>query len=98
MRLHRTPPCRLVEIDQRDRSPMLSRRDDPFPVEACRDLLGLIRAIYRNAVKAKEPPLRLAKIAAIGLQLQEAIDLAVESKPAALAPEPWTPPLRGQSR
>ena len=64
---------------------MLSRREDPFPLEACRDLIGLVRAIYRLAVKTKEPPLRLAKIAAIGLQLQEAYNLAATSRPGTMA-------------
>lgn len=60
---------------------MLSRRDDPFPFEAVRDLLGLIRSLYaaRRADGAKSA--ELAPIAGVGKDLHEALSLAASSKP-----------------
>lgn len=57
---------------------MLGRRHGPFPIEAARDLLGLVRALYRAAQKRGEPGLTLARLEQIGRDLSEAIDLATK--------------------
>ncbi len=60
---------------------MLSRRTDPLPIDAVRDLLGLVRAMYRvEAAKPDRAAVQLAKIATVGLLLTEAIELAASSK------------------
>lgn len=53
---------------------MLSRRGDPFPLEATRDLLGLVRAFYRST--SKDERVKRAKLQAIGERLRTAIELA----------------------
>lgn len=59
---------------------MLSRRDDPFPFEAVRDLLGIVRAMYVAARARRASRAELAKIAAVGRELSAAIELAVSSR------------------
>jgi hypothetical protein len=60
---------------------MLGRRQDAFPEEAARDLLGLVRALYsaRKAAGAGLPELQ--RIARVGAELADAIALAHESRP-----------------
>ena len=60
---------------------MLSRRDDPFPFEAARDLLGLMRALYAARRRAGAGPNELDGLARAGKELQEALSLASTSKP-----------------
>lgn len=60
---------------------MIGRRDQPFPLEAVRDLLGVVRAIYAAAKQAGAGRGELAKIAKIGTELSQAIDLAVDTRP-----------------
>ena len=60
---------------------MLSRREDPFPFEAVRDLLGIVRAIYGAARARRAGRLELQRIAAVGRDLSEALELAVSSRP-----------------
>ena len=60
---------------------MLSRRDDPFPFEAIRDLLGLMRSLYAAQVAEGAPSADLAPIARVGKDLQEALALAAASRP-----------------
>ena len=57
---------------------MLGRRSGPFPIEAARDLLGLVRALYRAAQKRGEPSMQLQRLEHIGRELHEAIDLATK--------------------
>lgn len=64
---------------------MLPKRDDPIPLSALRDLIGLTRAIYAAEKADRAPPERLAKIARIGRDLQEALKMAKEAKPGTLA-------------
>lgn len=59
---------------------MLTRRDDPFPFEAVRDLLGVVRALYGAAKLRGAGRAELARIARVGRELSEAIDLAVSTK------------------
>jgi hypothetical protein len=60
---------------------MLSRREDPFPFEAVRDLLGLMRAIYAARREAGAETEDLEPLARAGKDLQEALSLASTSRP-----------------
>lgn len=60
---------------------MLGRRDDEFPEEGVRDLLGLVRAIYAAEKLKGTGRVRLATITKVGKDLGIALDLAAESKP-----------------
>ncbi len=60
---------------------MLGRRDEPFPLEAVRDLLGVVRALYAAAKEARASRAELKRIAQVGKQLSDAIDLAVSTRP-----------------
>ncbi|MEJ7727915.1 MAG: hypothetical protein WKG00_01740 [Polyangiaceae bacterium] len=57
---------------------------DPFPFEAVRDLLGVVRSIYAAAKSANVAPLELSRIAAIGADLSEAMGLAAGTRPGTL--------------
>ncbi len=59
---------------------MLGRRDEPFPFEAVRDLLGIVRALYQAEKQRGAGRAEIARIARIGKQLSDAIDLAVSTK------------------
>ena len=63
---------------------MLSIRHDPFPLEAVRDLLGLVRAVYAARAAEGAGAVTLAKIATIGLDLAQALDLAEAHGPGTL--------------
>ena len=54
---------------------MLGKRHDPFPVEAVRDLLGLVRAMHAAAVAGGAGARQLARIASVGHELAEALDM-----------------------
>lgn len=58
---------------------MLPRRDGPLPMDAVRDLLGLVRALYLATPRGEV--VRRRKLQAIGVRLGEAIDLAATTKP-----------------
>jgi len=60
---------------------VLSRRDDPFPFEAVRDLLGVVRAMYGAAKSARAGRAELARIARVGADLHRAMDLAADTRP-----------------
>lgn len=60
---------------------MISRRDDPFPFEAARDLLGLMRALYAARKSAGAEAADLAPLARVGKDLQESLELAASSRP-----------------
>jgi hypothetical protein len=53
------------------------RRDEQFPLEAMRDLLGVVRAIYAATKERGASRHQLAKISRVGKQLSDAIDRAV---------------------
>lgn len=56
---------------------MLSRRDQPFPREQVRDVLGICRALYRAERASAHPsPVRLQRLARIGDDLRVALELA----------------------
>lgn len=57
---------------------MLSRNDEPFPIEVARDLLGILRLQWM-ATPADEV-IRRQKLAAMCTSLRIAIELAVETE------------------
>lgn len=57
---------------------------DAFPFEAVRDLLGVVRAMYAAARSANAGPRQLARIAAIGADLSESMNLAAGTRPGTL--------------
>jgi hypothetical protein len=63
---------------------MLSPRRDPFPFEAVRDLLGILRALYAAAKAQGAGAQRLASIRRIGRELRAASELAFEHAPGTL--------------
>lgn len=63
---------------------MLTPNEQPFPFEAVRDLLGILRALYAAAQAESAGRPRLAAIRAIGRELRAATDLALEHEPGTL--------------
>ena len=59
----------------------VSSRRDPFPIEAARDLLGLVRSLYAAAKQRDAGKRHLARLAAAGRALSAAIELAQSSAP-----------------
>lgn len=53
----------------------------PFPFEAARDLLGIVRSMYAAAKDTGASPAELRKIARIGHDLGRALALAAETRP-----------------
>ena len=64
---------------------MLSPRDDPFPFEAVRDLLGVVRAMYAAAKAAGAGRVDLARITRVGTDLSRSLDLAADARPGTIA-------------
>ncbi|MFO0616864.1 MAG: hypothetical protein U0414_29990 [Polyangiaceae bacterium] len=61
---------------------MLSRRDEALPIPAVRDLLGIVRAMYRaEAASAHPSSTKLARLRKIGASLTTALELASASTP-----------------
>ena len=54
---------------------MLTLRDDPFPLEAARDMLGLVRLIYAARACRQAGAVELRRIHAVG----ELLDCAVRA-------------------
>ena len=63
---------------------MMALRDEPFPFEAVRDLLGIVRALYASEKAQQAGDRRLAAIRRIGRELRAAVDLALEYEPLTL--------------
>jgi hypothetical protein len=59
-------------------------KDDPFPYEAVRDLLGVVRALYAAAKAAEAGAAELARISRVGSDLRRALELARSSRPGTL--------------
>lgn len=59
---------------------MLGRRDEAFPFEAVRDLLGVVRALYAAEKARGASRAELARLATIGRDLVIAIELAVSTR------------------
>ena len=60
---------------------MQSRRPDPFPFRAVRDLIGLLRAMHAAARERNAGARVLAHIERVGRELRDAYDLAVATRP-----------------
>jgi hypothetical protein len=56
-------------------------RRDALPLEAVRDLLGIVRAMYAAAKREGAPEERLSELVEIGKQLRGATDLARRTEP-----------------
>ncbi len=63
---------------------MLAPRPEPFPFEAVRDLVGILRAMYAVARRQGSGERRLATIRSVGDSLRQALDLAMEHAPGTL--------------
>lgn len=63
---------------------MISIRRDPFPFEAARDLLGVVRTLYADARARGADADRLRAIAAAGAELRQAMELAAAHPPGTL--------------
>jgi hypothetical protein len=62
---------------------MIAPRSEPFPFEAVRDLLGILRALYAS-LRAQGDRRRLNHIRRIGQELRTAVDLALEYEPGTM--------------
>lgn len=60
----------------------MARHTDPFPRQAVRDLLGIVRGLYR-AERASELPdaRRLEKLEEVGTQYRLALELGIKCEP-----------------
>ena len=54
----------------------MPRRDEPLPVEAIRDLLGIVRAVYEAEKRGGASKALLARIERVGRLLHNAVALA----------------------
>src|SRR5438045_1606537 len=57
---------------------MLTIRREPFPFDAVRDLLGVVRALYVARRQSNSGPVPLARIVRIGSALAQALELATK--------------------
>lgn len=62
---------------------MLTVRDNAFPFEAVRDLLGVVRAMYAWARSSRRAA-DMARLVRIGRALRQALALAIEHQPGTL--------------
>ena len=63
---------------------VLSIRRDPFPFEAARDLLGIVRSLYASARERGADADRLRAIAEVGAEIRQAMELASAHPPGTL--------------
>jgi hypothetical protein len=63
---------------------MLSIRNDPFPFEAVRDLIGILRALYAAERSAGRGRRKTREVARVGRELRTAMELAFEHAPGTL--------------
>lgn len=61
------------------------KRDETFPLEAVRDLLGIVRAFYGARRAGHAGRHELSRIARVGKELADAIDLAATARPGSVA-------------
>ncbi len=59
-------------------------RDAQLPIEALRDLLGIVRALFAAWTRAKVGPIELEELAHIGRELKSALDMAKKTEPGTL--------------
>lgn len=64
---------------------MLSKRKDPLPVEAVRDLLGYVRILYEVRRRRGAPSEGLRPLEAAGVLLRQALELAGQYPPETIA-------------
>src|SRR5687768_85017 len=64
---------------------MLSRRDDPIPLHALRDMLGIVRSIYAAEKAEGAPEHRLNRIKTVGRGLKDAITMARQATPGTVS-------------
>ena len=57
-----------------------ARHDEPLPLEAVRDLLGMVRAMFAAAKQRGAPKSELAKITRIGKKLSDAKEASKAGK------------------
>jgi hypothetical protein len=60
---------------------MAEKKFPPFPFEAVRDLLGILRALYAADKARGGSERRLSEIRRVALELRRATDLAAEHEP-----------------
>jgi hypothetical protein len=53
----------------------------PIPLRALRDLLGLVRVMYADAVQSHASPILLEELRGIGESLRIALDMAAKTQP-----------------
>lgn len=63
---------------------MLTKRNEPFPHQAVRDLIGILRAMYAAERAGRQDVLRLRRIRRVAERLSLARELAMEHDPATL--------------
>jgi hypothetical protein len=63
---------------------VISGRDDPFPAEAVRDLIGIVRALYLVAKQSGAGRSDLMRIERVGRDLATALLLARRSPPGTI--------------
>lgn len=63
---------------------MLTLRQDAFPFEAVRDLIGILRALYSAERGRGDRARRVREIARVGRELRAAVELALEHPPGTL--------------
>jgi hypothetical protein len=63
---------------------VISGREDPFPAEAVRDLIGIVRSMYVAAKASGAGRVELARIERVGRDLSASLELAQASKPGTL--------------
>ena len=63
---------------------MSERKLPPFPFEAVRDLLGILRALYAADKARGGTERRLFEIQKVALELRRATDLALEHEPGSV--------------
>ena len=56
-------------------------RDAQLPLEALRDLVGIVRALFAAWTKARVGPLELEELLHIGRELRAALNLASKTQP-----------------
>lgn len=63
---------------------MLTLRNDAFPSEAVRDLIGILRALYAAEHVARADSRRVREVARIGRELAAAVELATAHGPGTM--------------
>ncbi|MFZ5894999.1 MAG: hypothetical protein ACOY0T_28325 [Myxococcota bacterium] len=62
----------------------MTPHDARLPIEALRDLLGLVRALFASWTQSKAGPIELEELAHIGRELAAALKLARKTEPGSV--------------